>query len=108
VNDFDHNVLLSYMYRDAGNFKQHGEVIFANPDRLSLAIAEEMVSRVLIDRQFFVPTEWSVPLIYGFAYDPELDHSWYEVTELSFTEESASDDRTLLQFLDALQPSRGV
>lgn len=102
------NVMFSYMYRDAGNFKQYGEVIFANPGQLPRQPAEEAIRRVLIDGQFFVPTNWSIPLIYGFAFDPDRDHSWYEYTELSCTEAPPTDERTLQQFLEMLRPKPGA
>lgn len=108
MKDSCSNVMFSYMYRDAGNFKQYGEVTFANPDQLPLPSAEEAISRVLIDGQFFVPTEWSIPLIYGFAFDPELDHSWSEFTELGLTDTLPTDERTLRQFLETLPPRRAV
>lgn len=106
MSDSSPNVMFSYMYRDAGNFKQYGELVFANPERLPIAIAEETIGRVLIDGQFFEPTEWSVPFIYGFAYDPDLDHSWHEVCELVNTKAMPTDARTLKQFLDELSGSR--
>lgn len=108
MSDSSPNVMFSYMYRDAGNFKQYGEVIFANPDQLPLQSAEEAIRRVLIDGQFFVPTNWSIPLISGFAFDPDLDHSWYEYTELSSTKAPPTDERTLQQFLETLRPSLGI
>ncbi len=105
MSDSSPNVMFSFVYRDAGNFKQYGVVVFANPDQLPLLSADVAIRRVLIDGQFFVPSEWSIPLVNVFAFDPDLDHSWYEFLKLSSTDAPCTDDRTLQQFVASLMSS---
>jgi hypothetical protein len=104
VSDSSPNAKFVHFYRDAANYKQYGEVVFRNPDQLPLVSAEAAIRRALIDSDYFVPTEWSIPLASEFPFDPELDHSWYEFVELSSTNAPCTDedDRTLQQFVASL------
>jgi hypothetical protein len=37
------NIRFAYMYRDAGNYKQHGEIIFSNKNQLVLDEVEKQI-----------------------------------------------------------------
>ena len=42
------NIKFSYLYRDAGNYKNYGEVIFANPDEMPIEEVEILIKSKLI------------------------------------------------------------
>lgn len=42
-------IKFSYLYRDAGNYKQYGSVVLDNPDNLSLEEIEKQIRANLID-----------------------------------------------------------
>ena len=48
----------SYLYRDYSNYKQHGSVVFANPNKLSRQLIVEIISQNLIDGEFFHAEDW--------------------------------------------------
>lgn len=56
------NVRFEYLYRDAGNFKNWGEVVFANPRNICADHVAAMAEKALrIDNLYFVASEVNVP-----------------------------------------------
>lgn len=51
------NICLTYLYRDAGNYKYWGEVVFSNPDGTDPATLETEARRHLIDGHWFVAVD---------------------------------------------------
>jgi len=98
------NVKFNYLYRDAGNNKTQGFIIFPNPQKLSVSFIEEELRKFLIDSEFFDPSEINVPrLIHkDYSYDPELDHAWNEFDSVEQTNEAASDERNIGDFLQII------
>ena len=72
------NIEFSYLYRDAGNFKNFGTVVFANKNQTSLEKLNEMIKQRLVDEMFFDAVNTSVPSLFFDDYDEELDHDWHE------------------------------
>jgi hypothetical protein len=50
-----------YMYRDSGNFKQHGAVAFSNPNNRPLREIESCIRECLIEGEWFSHDAWRVP-----------------------------------------------
>lgn len=96
------NVKLNYMYRDGGNYKQFGEVVFENPEEISIESATQKLKEKLIQDAFFVAEDWKLPSLRVYAYDPEIDHGWHEFEEFEETNEVLSDSRTLGEFLESI------
>ncbi|POZ53152.1 hypothetical protein [Methylovulum psychrotolerans] len=99
------NVKFEYLYRDAGNFKNWGEVIFSNqynlkPDRLNL-IAENL----FIERRYFLANKIDIPDLHFKEYNPQLDHDWHEFHNFSLTDETPNDlkHRNIGEFIDLLK-----
>jgi hypothetical protein len=95
------NVLFEYLYRDAGNYKNWGNVIFSNPQNESI---EDLILRLrlhLIDETYFVAKKARVPDLHFNDYDEELDHGWHEFDSLECTSESPTDvaGRDINQFI---------
>lgn len=85
----------SYLYRDEGNYKDHGAIIFSNPSGVSPETASERLKEQLIDGEYFYPKQWGVPSVCG---EPWLDN-WYEFVNFSPTKEAPTDVRTVEEFL---------
>jgi len=68
------NVRFEYLYRDAGNFKNWGEIIFSNPHNLNADFVSTIAEKVLIDGTYFVTSKAGAPDL----HDENLDHEWHE------------------------------
>lgn len=99
------NIRFEYLYRDAGNFKNWGEVVFSNPHDVAAEIAASMAENVLIDRAFFVASKADVPDLHFPEYNEELDHGWHEVHAFLPTDEPSNDARarSIDEFLESLR-----
>lgn len=93
------NIKLNYRYRDAGNYKQFGSVIFSNPNRLSIEKATKLIQEKLISDEFFVPKNWNLPSLHFHSHDPELDHDYHEFESWEETWEMPTDQRDVHEFL---------
>lgn len=80
------NIRFSYLYRDAGNFKNFGEAIFSNPSGLSLEVLTARVKLVLLDEMYFDAYAVRLPELFFEDYDDELDHDWHEFELLAYVE----------------------
>jgi hypothetical protein len=105
------NIRLRYLYRDASNFKQHGEAIFSNPARLSLKAIEERIRANLRDSEFFIARQICLE---EFFFDTlyEDDHPWHEFTSVEATTDPPFDPecwrergkrRDIAEFLSELE-----
>lgn len=97
------NIKLNYRYRDAGNYKQFGSVIFSNLKRLSIEKATNLIQEKLISDEFFVPKNWNLPPLHFHPHDPELDHDYHEFESWEETFEPANDLRDVRGFFDEIQ-----
>ncbi len=121
------NIKFSYLYRDASNYKQYGEVVFANPDRMDVRTATEWLRSALREGVHFIASQARVPDVFlwdaNANYDPdnppagvgpggyvvnEDDHCWHEFAGLTETNKLPTDEhgRALVQFIkDVAQAS---
>lgn len=99
------NICFEYLYRDAGNFKNWGEVVFANPNNLKPDELNSLVENLLIDHLYFVTEKADVPSLYFDKHVSYLDHDWHEFSRFSVTEEIASDSlgRDIDVFIESLK-----
>ncbi len=99
------NVRFEYLYRDAGNYKNWGEVVFSNPRDVSADIVTAMAEQVLIDRAFFVATKADVPDLHFADHDEDLDHGWHEAYAFRPTDDPTNDvkDRNIDEFVESLR-----
>jgi hypothetical protein len=99
------NVRFEYLYRDAGNFKNWGEVVFTNPRHLSVRLVAEMAANVLIDHAYFVASKAGVPDLHFAEHDEELDHGWHELHAFQSTDDDSNDPqgRNIEEFIYSLQ-----
>ena len=81
------NIKFSYLYRDAGNYKNYGEVIFASLDELPIEEVGRLIRSKLIDEQWFYTKEWKLPNLHFDKWDEDLDHGFHEFGSLSYTDQ---------------------
>lgn len=97
------NIKLNYRYRDAGNYKQFGSVVFSNPNRLSIEKATKLIQEKLISEEFFSPQDWNLPSLHFHHFDPELDHEYHEFERWEETYEKANEPREVANFLKEIK-----
>jgi hypothetical protein len=98
------NIKFYYEYRDAGNYKEFGEVVFSNSENLNLSIIEEEIKKSLIDQISFIAKEIRVPELF-FIDENFDDHDWHNLISVELTDSEPSDvyDRTILEFTEELK-----
>ena len=98
-------IQFNYLYRDAGNFKQFGSVVFSNDKCIPREELENQFWTTLIDGQYFEAAKVGLPSLWVCAYDPELDHGWHEFEGLGDLDNHSDnvDSRDITTFLDALR-----
>ncbi len=99
------NIRFVYHYRDAGNFKNWGELVFTNPNGVAVNTATSMAEKVLIDHQNFVAEEARIPDLHFPDYIEKLDHGWHEFYKFQNTDEKANDPykRKIEEFIESLR-----
>ncbi len=85
------NIRMEYLYRDAGNYKNWGTVVFSNPEDISAEMAVKMANEALIDQSYFVATEIEVPDLHFPSYNADLDHNWHEFYAFTETDDPTDD-----------------
>jgi hypothetical protein len=102
------NVLLEYLYRDAGSYKNWGKVVFANYGDTSVDVLDRRIRTALIDEEFFVAKDVEVAVLFFDTYDPDLDHGWHQFHQISLTADPVTDtrQRDIDSFIGALSLSK--
>lgn len=74
------HIKLSYLYRDAGNYKNYYEIVFSNPHNISIEEVTTSIENHLIGGLWFVASDWQVPDLHfkDEPWDNDLDHEWHE------------------------------
>lgn len=97
------NIQLNYRYRDAHNYKEFGSVVFSNATSLTPEEATSLLLPKLISEEFFVPDDWGLPRLHASPYDPAVDHEWHEFEEFEETNDLATDEREIGEFLEGVE-----
>lgn len=102
------NVKLSYLYRDAGNYKNFGEVVFWNDSNLSIPFLEESLFPNLIDGSWFVADKWQLPDLHfkEFDWNSELDHDWHEYEMMELTDDPPTMEIDVMEWMEAINRKR--
>lgn len=98
-------IQFNYLYRDAGNFKQFGSVVFDNKECIPTDVLKNQFRTTLIDGQHFVAADVGIPNLWVCAYDAELDHEWHEFEGLGDVDGQCDivDSRDIMAFLCELR-----
>ena len=98
------NIQFEYLYRDYGNFKRWGVIVFSNPNKIDVDRVVSKAEEVLIDGLYFWPSKVSLPDLHFEKYIDHLDHGWHEFHLFGNTDEAPTDphNRRIEEFLDSL------
>lgn len=94
---------LTYMYRDASNYKYRGASV------LSGGIDEELAARLsssLESSEFFIATQIRVSELFPSDWPLEQDdHCWHVLSDIESTDEEPDDrhGRTIAEFVDEVE-----
>lgn len=101
------NISFQYLYRDASNYKLHGEAIFTNTTSLSLEETEKRIRTFLKDGEFFIARQVHIEERFFDALFAD-DHPWYEFAQVALTNGPLWDpdgipERDITDFLTELE-----
>ena len=101
--DFMSHIKFIYLYRDGANFKSWDDIVFTNPDQLTLEeIEDRLVYAFLVDK-LFIAHQISVPEKFLFLDGKftKTDHCYHEYDHVEFCKEKATDNlnRSISDFL---------
>jgi hypothetical protein len=105
------NVEFRYLYRDGGNYKKRGSVIFSNREGLDIDLAAERLRQGFLTDGLFIARQVRVPevFLYRRGKFTDDDHCYHEFDELNPTSKAANDKqlRSIQQFLDKVAAEAG-
>jgi hypothetical protein len=96
------NILFEYLYRDASNFKQHGQAIFSNNKNLTLADIAAQIVAALHDEQWFFAEKVELETCF-FSTQNDDDHPWHEFDCVQETDSPVTDVRDIALFIQEMQ-----
>ena len=99
------NICFEYLYCDAANYTQWGDVVFSNAHDHTPAWLEQQARSLLIDSEFFVAETAMVPDLRFEEHNESLDHGWHCFDKFSATDEPPNDacQRDIAEFLKSLR-----
>jgi hypothetical protein len=103
----DSKISFQYLYRDASNYKLHGEAVFTNQTGLSLDEIEKRIRACLQDGEFFIARQIHIEERFFDALYAD-DHPWHEFARVVLTAEPPWDpegipERDITAFLAELE-----
>ena len=106
------NISFQYLYRDASNYKLHGEAIFTNTTSLSLEETEKQIRTFLKDGEFFIARQVHIEERFFDALYAD-DHPWHEFARVVLTAEPCWDpegipERDITAFLAELEKAHAA
>ena len=101
------NIRFVYMYRDASNYKQHGEVILPNETQRTVEEVDAQIRSLLSDGLFFIAQQVQIEERF-FDVVSEDDHPWHEYVSVEATADPTFDPvpeekRDIAKFLKELE-----
>ena len=97
------NIAFSYLYRDAGNYKNWGQVIFTNKENMPIDEIRIAIQQNLIDQQFFVAKDWRVQELFFDNHLSHQDHEWHEFDDVEFIKDFEANDCDITEFLKRIK-----
>ena len=109
------NIRVSYLYRDASNYKSYGEALFTNPNNISTELIwDKLVAAVesvtfIPDMPYFRPEWVGLPTLFLFDRSEFArncdDHDWHELSSVDGvdTTVSMSSDMTIDEFIQKVE-----
>lgn len=106
------NIKFRYLYRDGSNFKRWGEIVFANPSKISSYQMARILRKEWGEGGLFVAHEIRIPEV--FLYDRGTanadDHCFHELFDVQASHEPQTDEhgRTTDQFITEVRRKSGM
>ena len=85
------NVSFKYLYRDASNYKLHGEAVFTNFTFMPIDEIEKQIRSCLKDGEFFIARQVNIEERFFDVLHEDDDHPWHEFNLVEMTTEPAFD-----------------
>lgn len=86
------NVRFEYLYRDAGNFKRWGEIVFSNANNIGQETLAVISSVALpLDSIYFLPDRVGIPNLHFEEWIKDLDHDWHEIHSFDLCDDIPND-----------------
>lgn len=85
------NVSFKYLYRDASNYKLHGEAVFTNHTFMSIDEIEKLIRSCLKDGEFFIARQVNIEERFFDVLHEDDDHPWHEFNLVEMTTEPTFD-----------------
>ena len=87
------NVKLTYLYRDSGNYKAWGEVVFSNPSNLSVDVIELRLRKALDMGCLFIAHQVQIPEVFLYLHEEVIieDHCFHEFDSVVLSDEDPND-----------------
>jgi hypothetical protein len=99
-------IKLNYLYRDYGNYKEYGFVVFRNPNNLSIEKVETEIRNRLLDETWFLHFQWNLPDLHFEKTDFEQDHPFHEFESLEAIADVENPiDSAIEEFLQQIKKS---
>ena len=111
------NVSFKYLYRDASNYKLHGEAVFTNHTFIPIDEIEKQIRFCLKDGEFFIARQVNIEERFFDVLHEEDDHPWHEFNLVEMTTEPAFDPenwnqhnrkRDITEFIAELEKAKRV
>ena len=87
------NIKFNYLYRDGSNFKSWGEVVFSNPENLTIhEIEAKLLNAFLTDKQFVASQIFiSEKFLFANGKFTKYDHCYHEFDCVEICQENPTD-----------------
>ena len=98
------NIKFNYLYRDAGNYKSWGDVIFANSDDLLLSTIEKRLKQAFEQEVFFIADRININELF-FEEITDDDHCYHEFDSVEITDKDVTDslNRKIKSFIEQIE-----
>ena len=101
------NVRFDYLYRDAGNYKKWGAVIFSNSNEYTLGAAHDLLMAAFSPDGLFAAEQIRIPELFSYSKGNATsdDHCFHEFNSIAHTTEHINDhySRSIGEFLAEVQ-----
>ncbi|MGN6396204.1 MAG: hypothetical protein ACTHMI_11605 [Mucilaginibacter sp.] len=97
------NIKFNYLYRDSGNFKQYGSVLFSNSTDIELSQIESLIRSKLIDGTWLYANEWGIPELFFENCDFRLEPTWHEFEGIEYDHELAHSACSIEEFIASVE-----
>ena len=101
------NIKFGYLYPEGANYKEHHEVVLANPHQIPLEQIQKIITANLIDECWSIAKDWHLPDMHfkEYEWDEQKDHQWHELESIEETAEAETVEMSIKDFLEVIRRS---